>query len=54
MGFRDRNTAFDFRSRIIDFCERKNEDQTIGKVDFSQNDDFSLKKGEKISFSMGG
>ena len=22
LGFRDRNTAFDFRSRVIDFYER--------------------------------
>ncbi|KAL4510470.1 hypothetical protein ABPG72_004624 [Tetrahymena utriculariae] len=54
LGFRDRNTAFDFRSRIIDFYERKTDDQNIQKIDIKSNEDFSLKKGEKISFSLGG
>lgn len=54
LGFRDRNTAFDFRSRIVEFSERKALNKKPTKDIFGEVEDLRLKQGEKISFSFGG
>ncbi|EGR32988.1 hypothetical protein IMG5_064430 [Ichthyophthirius multifiliis] len=43
LAFRDRNSSFDFKSRIIDFLDRKQE-QKQNTVEFEQPQDFKLKQ----------